>query len=213
MTSAGRGWFPWPHALDAAFAQLDVSRETAARLAGYVSLLERWNRTINLVSARSLAEVWRRHILDSAQLAALIPDDARTIVDLGSGGGLPGLVLACFGRQHVHLVESDRRKAVFLAQAARELGLDATVHAVRIDAAPAPMADVITVRALAPVAQLLAHAHRFCGAHTHCLFLKSQDVASELTAATNGWKFDVELSPSLSDPRGVIVRMRNVERR
>lgn len=203
---------PWPAELDAAFAALDVSRETAERLAGYVALLAKWTPAINLVSPRSLESVWQRHILDSAQLYPLLPSGG-TIVDLGSGGGLPGLVLACFGRWQVHLIESDRRKAIFLGQAARVLGVDITVHATRIDAAPTPIADVITARALAPLSDLLGHAEHFCAERTICLFLKSQDVASELTQATKGWRFDADLTPSLTDSRGVILRMRNVERR
>jgi 16S rRNA (guanine527-N7)-methyltransferase len=203
----------WPSDLSAAFAGLDVSRETSDRLAAYVALLRKWNPAINLVSARSLDDIWRRHILDSAQLIALIPSGTDRVVDLGSGGGLPAIVLSCFGRFTVHMVESDRRKAVFLGHAVQALGLDARVHAARIDAAPAMVADIVTARALAPVADLLDHAGRFLAEQTQCLFLKSLDVASELTQATKGWRFDADLTPSLSDPRGVILRMRNVERR
>ncbi len=209
---------PWPGALDSAFAELDVSRETADRLAAYVALLRKWNPAVNLVSARSLGEVWSRHILDSAQLVPLLPPEARTVVDLGSGGGLPAVVVACFGGgrpvpMHVHMIESDRRKAVFLGQAVQALGLEATVHAARIDAAAVPHADIVTARALATVEKLLAHAHPFLAEKTQCLFLKSLDVASELTQATKGWRFQTELIPSRSDARGMIVRMRNVERR
>lgn len=204
---------PWPAALDAEFAALNVSRETSDRLAGYVALLRKWNPAINLVSARSLDAVWQRHILDSAQLVPFLPPCRSTLVDLGSGGGLPALVLACFGVGHVHMIESDRRKAVFLTQAVHSLGLEATVHAVRIDAAPALEPDVITARALAPVANLLEMSGRFMAKKPQCLFLKSLDVASELTQATKDWKFEADMTPSRSDSRGVVLRICNVERR
>ena len=204
---------PWPSALDPAFAALSVSRETQERLVGYVGLLRKWNPAINLVSARSLDDVWQRHILDSAQLVALLPAGRPTVVDLGSGGGLPALVLGCFGGAEIHMVESDRRKAVFLSQVVQALDLDATVHAVRIDASPPIDADVITARALAPVGKLLDFAVGFMAKKPQCLFLKSLDVASELTAATKHWRFDAETIPSRSDSRGVVLRICNVERR
>src|SRR5262245_58873059 len=107
---------------------LEVSRETLERLAVYVGLLRQWQRTINLVGPATLADPWRRHILDSAQLWAHLPGGARVLVDLGSGAGLPGLVLAILGAPDVHLIESDRRKAAFLREAARRVDAQARVH-------------------------------------------------------------------------------------
>lgn len=204
---------PWPAALNSQFAALHVSRETSERLAAYVTLLRKWNPAINLVSARSLGDVWQRHILDSVQLIPMLPAGTKTVVDLGSGAGLPGLAIACFGVAQVHLIESDRRKCIFLSQAIQALDLDARVHNARIaDVAPIS-ADVVTARALAPVAELLDHADSFMAKKTQCLFLKSLDVASELTQATKGWTFKSEQTPSRSDSRGVILRIWNVERR
>lgn len=204
---------PWPAALYSQFAALNVSRETSERLAAYVALLRKWNPTINLVSARSLSDVWQRHILDSAQLVPMLPAGAETIVDLGSGAGLPGLVIACFGVTQVHLIESDRRKCIFLGQAIQALDLDVQVHTARIADVTPIAADVITARALASVAELLDHADSFMAKKTQCLFMKSLDVASELTQATKGWTFKSEQTPSRSDSRGVILRIWNVERR
>jgi 16S rRNA (guanine527-N7)-methyltransferase len=132
-------------------AETGVSRETLARLEAYAALLLAWNRRVNLVGRGTEEDLWRRHMLDSAQLHPLIPAGARTLVDLGSGAGFPGLVLAILGGPHVHLVESDQRKAVFLREAARVTGAAAMVHAIRIEAAPPLAADIVTARALAPL--------------------------------------------------------------
>ena len=111
----------------------DVSRETLDKLTAYVDLLRKWQRSINLVSAPSLADVWRRHILDSAQLLKLAPEHSRSWLDLGSGAGLPGLVVAMLGMPNVHLVESDKRKCAFLREAARVAGVQVRIHNCRID--------------------------------------------------------------------------------
>src|SRR3954447_3134702 len=164
-----------------------VSRETLDRLAAYLDLLRRWQRTINLVGAGTLHNPWRRHILDSAQLVHLLPEGARRLVDLGSGAGLPGLVLAILGIPEVHLIESDRRKAAFLREAARATATPVTAHARRIEAAPPLAADVVTARALAPLPNLLPLAARFATPATRCLFLKGRQAETELTEAARGW--------------------------
>jgi 16S rRNA (guanine527-N7)-methyltransferase len=186
---------------------LGVSRETLDRLQRYVDLLERWNRRINLVGADSLADIWRRHILDSAQLIRHIDRSARVLVDLGSGAGLPGLILGILGAADVHLIESDQRKAAFLREAARVTGTSITIHATRIESvAPFP-ADVITARALAPLVQLLAWSAPFLGESTICLFLKGQGLRDELTAAQGKWIMQTQILASLSDPTGHILRV------
>jgi 16S rRNA (guanine527-N7)-methyltransferase len=123
---------------------LGVSRETLARLETYVALLRAWNPRINLVSVASLGDVWRRHILDSAQLMAHIPDGARVLVDLGSGAGLPGLILGIMGMAETHLIESDQRKSAFLREAARVTETRVALHVKRIEAVKGITADVIT---------------------------------------------------------------------
>ncbi len=188
-------------------AQLGVSRETLQRLQAYVDLLRRWNRRINLVSAESLKDVWRRHILDSAQLIRHIDPDARVLVDLGSGAGLPGLVLAVLGVPEVHLIEADQRKAAFLREAARVTNTSVTIHAARIDSVPAVPADFVTARALAPLSELLAWSAPFVGETTVCLFLKGQGLRDELTAAQQKWIMRTQILASLADPTGHILRV------
>src|SRR3954447_8900061 len=182
-----------------------VSRETLDRLTAYLDLLRRWQRTINLVGAGTLDDPWRRHILDSAQLVRFLPDGARRLVDLGSGAGLPGLVLAILGVPEVHLIESDRRKATFLREAARVAATPVTAHARRIEAAPPLAADVVTARALAPLPNLLPLAARFATPTTRCLFLQGRQVETELTEAARGWTMEVQRQPSLSDAEGCVL--------
>jgi 16S rRNA (guanine527-N7)-methyltransferase len=193
-------------------ATTHVSRETLGRLQAYVDLLVAWNQRLNLVGRGTIDDLWRRHMLDSAQLHALLPVSAKTLVDLGSGAGFPGLVLAIMGGPHVHLVESDQRKAVFLREAVRVAGAAATVHAARIEAVPALAADVVTARALAPLDNLLDLAAPFLRPHTVALFLKGRAAADELTLAGQRWKMAADLLPSQSDPTGTILRLDHIER-
>ena len=192
--------------------QVPVSRETLDRLAAYLDLLRRWQHTINLVGSGTLDDPWRRHILDSAQLVRFMPDSARCLVDLGSGAGLPGIVLAILGVPEVHLIESDRRKAAFLREAARATAAPATVHAVRIEAAPPLAADVVAARALAPLPQLLPLAARFATPATRCLFLKGRRAETELTEAARGWTMEVQRQPSLSDAEGSVLIISGLQR-
>jgi len=193
-------------------AQVPVSRETLDRLTLYTELLGKWTRKINLVAPQSMADVWRRHILDSAQLFRLLPRETGTLVDLGSGAGLPGLVLAILGVPDVHLVESDLRKAAFLQEAARQTGTKITIHAKRIEAAPAIQADIVTARALARLAILLEHAQKFLKPSGACYFLKGALLADELTEARESWHMEVSEFPSLSDASGVIVKLESIVR-
>jgi 16S rRNA (guanine527-N7)-methyltransferase len=193
-------------------ALVPVSRETLDRLRLYAELLGKWTRKINLVAPQSMADVWRRHILDSAQLHRLLAPETRTLVDLGSGAGLPGLILAILGVPDVHLVESDLRKAAFLQEAARQTGTRATIHARRIEAAPAVEADAVTARALARLAILLGHAGRFLKPGGACYFLKGALSADELTEARESWHMEVRQFPSLSDASGVIVKLESIVR-
>lgn len=187
-------------------ALIGVSRETQERLAAYVAMLAKWNAKINLVGPATLADVWRRHILDSAQIHPQVAD-AGVLVDLGSGAGLPGLILAILGGPDIHLIESDARKCVFLHEAARVTGTKLTIHNKRIEAAPALEADVVTARALAPLVQLLDHAVRFLKPAGKCVFLKGARQADELTDARKSWHMRVTERPSLSDPSGVILEV------
>ena len=194
-----------------AFAeQLNVSRETLERLSVHLEMLRRWQRAINLVGPGTLADPWRRHFLDSAQLAARIPAGATSLVDLGSGAGFPGLVLALLGVHGVHLIESDRRKVQFLREVARATGASVVIHRERIEGMPGWPVDVITARALAPLPRLLCLAERFLTSDSVCLFLKGRSGAHELTDARVSWHMVPEVAPSLSDPTGVVLQLRGI---
>lgn len=197
---------------EAAAGMVAVSRETLERLRAYVDLLRKWRARINLVGASTLADPWRRHILDSAQLHPLLPDGARVVVDLGSGAGFPGLVLAAMGVPEVHLIEADARKCAFMREAARIMGVPATIHNRRIEAVTPFAADAVTARALAPLAVLLGHAEPFLGGGGQCLFLKGRGGEDELTEAAKDWTMAAETIRSLSDPLGNILRIGEVKR-
>jgi 16S rRNA (guanine527-N7)-methyltransferase len=193
-----------------------------ARLEIYAALLAKWQPAINLVGRETLPDLWSRHMLDSAQLAEYMPATgsdgaALTIVDLGSGAGFPGLVLAIMAndagrRWQIHLVESDARKCAFLSTVARETKTDVKIHTARIEKlAPFP-ADIVTARALAPLDSLLDYADPFLMPSSHCLFLKGATAADELTAAAKSWKMAVEQLPSRSGPAGNLLRIRDISR-
>src|SRR5262249_53198697 len=186
---------------------LNVSRETLERLRAYIDLLTSWNRRINLVGSATLADVWRRHILDCGQLIKHVDRSQRILVDLGSGAGLPGLILGILGLPKVHLIEADQRKAAFLREAARVTETPIIIHVGRIESiAPFP-ADVITARALAPLPELLAWSQQFLATGTVCLFLKGQGLQDELTATQRKWIMQTQSLASLTDPTGHILRV------
>ena len=198
-------------------AAIPVSRETLAHLELYASLLADWNGRHNLVSSGSLADAWRRHFLDSAQLVTLIPPAAISLVDLGSGAGFPGLVLAEMlrGRPEFRAVlyESTGKKAAFLNLVAERLELcGVEVRQDRLENAAPETFDIITARACAPLASLLAYAQRFWGSGTRGLFLKGQNVEVELTEARKSWSMELERHPSMSDASGVILEIRELHR-
>jgi 16S rRNA (guanine527-N7)-methyltransferase len=196
-----------------------VSRETWERLEQFVDLLLSWQRSTNLIAPSTIPRLWTRHVADSLQLAALAPDGRRW-VDLGSGGGFPGLVIACAlageTGAEVHLVESTQKKAAFLRAAAAELSLPAIVHPRRIEdfvRAPAQPFEVVTARAVAPLDKLLGYAIPLLKKGVVGLFPKGQDVEAELTQAAKSWTIEVDLIQSRTDPRGRIVRVRHASKR
>jgi 16S rRNA (guanine527-N7)-methyltransferase len=198
-----------------AFAQATgVSRETLARLKSFAGLLEDWNARHNLVSARSLEDVWRRHMLDSAQLAAFIPATARSLIDLGSGAGFPGIVLATMLRERegfrTVLYESTAKKCAFLTEVAARLSLNVEVCNARMETAAREPFDVITARACAPLDKLLGYAQHFAAPNSVCLFLKGQNVEAELTQARKSWRIKALRHPSRSDPSGTILEVREI---
>ena len=186
-------------------SRLDVSRETQDRLTAYVALVEKWQRRVNLVSASTLPDIWSRHIWDSAQLAPLVPEGTCRILDVGSGAGFPGLVLAALCDAECHLVESDQKKAIFLQTVVRECGIPAVIHTARIESLPSLGAEIVTARALAPMDRLLDLLADQLSAGTRCLFLKGAQAEQEL--ATLGTRPDLswELTPSLTNPDAFVV--------
>ena len=191
---------------------LNVSRETLCQFKAYLTLLEKWQRRINLVASSTMVDVWQRHILDSAQLVRFYPPNTHKILDVGSGAGFPGLVLAIMGNVEVDLVESDQRKAIFLSTVIRSLALPAKVHNQRIESLPNLAPDVITARALAPVSKLMKLIENQISPDTVCLFLKGASVEDELTDL-DSYSTMVSMNyPSLSDPNGVVLELKHKSR-
>ena len=217
----------WPHApLNFMNAQENLQAHMSKNLLNPVeiegfqawkTLLERWNDKINLVSKSAMEDFWTRHALDSWQLWPLVPEDAETLIDLGSGAGFPGIALAIgckrAGRGHVTLVESAGKKANFLRTVIRELDLPATVWADRAEKMSAQRFDVISARAFAPLPRLFTYSQRFWGEGTKALLLKGANAAAELTEAEESWSYVVKEFPSQSDPNGVILQISDLEKR
>jgi len=196
-----------------------VSSETEARLDRYVGLLLEWQIKTNLVAPSTLPNLWTRHISDSLQLLSLAPS-AKTWVDLGSGGGFPGVVLACALAEmpgaNVHLVERNAKKAAFLREAVRITSAAATVHLAGIGDIVdriGSRVDCVTARALAPLHQLVGYAEPFVSGGAKALFLKGQDVEAELTEATKYWNIEPRLHSSRTGGHGWIVELDRIERR
>jgi 16S rRNA (guanine527-N7)-methyltransferase len=197
-----------------ALALIPVSRETAARLDHYVALLIDWQGRMNLIAASTVPMLWTRHIADSLQLLAILPQ-ARQWADLGSGAGFPGVPIACAladqSSAEVHLIESNKKKAAFLREAVRVTGAPALVHAERVaDFARGFRGrfDVVTARALAPLPELLSIAYPLLKSGAQGLFPKGQDVDAELTNATKCWSIQASFVPSRTDPKSRIVVIR-----
>ena len=203
----------------AALALTPVSRETEARLDRFVELLLQWQAKTNLVAPSTLPHLWTRHIADSLQLLTLAPS-AKVWVDLGSGGGFPGVVLACAladtSGAVVHLVERNAKKAAFLREALRVAGARGVVHGKRIEDivdSPAGPIDCVTARALAPLHELVGFAEPLVRRGAKAFFLKGQDVGAELTEATKYWNIQPILHASLTGGQGWIVELDSIARR
>ncbi len=203
-------------------AAANVSRGTMARLTAYAETLIRFQKTVNLVGPATLTDLWRRHFLDSAQLFDLLPKEpeALTVLDVGSGAGFPGLVLAVMAegadrRLDLHLADSDTRKCAFLREAARAAGVTPTLHNARIEAVPPFSVDIITARALAPVARIFEFCEGFLDfgpVKPTFLLLKGRSGREELTEAANGWKMQTEIRPSITDPDAIVLSVKEVTR-
>lgn len=201
---------PQSQILASVIESANLSESAIASLETFADLLLRWNRTVNLIARSDEPNLWDRHIADSLQLIPyLTPFPARAI-DLGSGGGFPGLILAIATGIPFDLIESDQRKCTFLREAARITGASATVHPMRIDAANIAPASLVTARALAPLPNLLALATPLLAENGVCLFLKGANADAELTAAITGWHMRVERFPSRTAPSAHILRISEI---
>lgn len=196
-----------------------VSRETQERLEHFAGLFQKWAKTINLVAPSTLDELWRRHIADSAQIFQLSPEPNRW-VDLGSGGGFPGVITAIFlaeiGGGWVHLVESNQKKAAFLRVALSETGARGSIHPIRIETATdvIPECDLISARALAELEQLLFYTASWTNnKNTRAFFHKGRDYANEVEKARGRWAFDLIKHDSAVEPDSVILELSNIRHR
>nr|WP_236262471.1 16S rRNA (guanine(527)-N(7))-methyltransferase RsmG [Caenispirillum salinarum] len=202
---------PQPPMTPAEFqATTGVSRETLDRLSLYAELLVKWQKKINLVGPATIPDLWRRHMLDSAQLWPRLPAGLPRLIDIGSGAGFPALVLAIMGVPDVHVIESDQRKCTFMREVARQTGAPVTVHTQRIEQVTDLQAPVVTARALAALPKLIDLAAPLLAENGEMLLLKGQNIDEELTQARKIWIFEDTRSPSQSDPSGVVLRLREV---
>jgi len=192
----------------------DVSRETGAALATYADLLVRWQRRINLVADSTVPDLWWRHVADSAQVVAHIQEEVRTIADIGSGAGFPGLVIALMRPMfHVKLIESNAKKAAFLQEVLAQTGAgNVEILRRRAEDLSGWTADAITARACAPLDKLLAMTAGIRGSDTICMFLKGQTAERELTDAREAWNMTAQIVPSLTNPDSVLLKLSEVSR-
>lgn len=195
----------------------DVSRETSELLARFEVLIRKWNPVINLVARSTLDDLRNRHFLDSVQVFDLAPASAAHWADLGTGGGFPGMIVAILASIErpdlsVTLVESDQRKAAFLATVARELAISVEVLPARIEALPPLQADILSARALAPLDTLLAHAERHLAPDGTAIFPKGANHQVELDQALEHWTFSYQKEPSKTDAAGVILIIGGISR-
>lgn len=192
-----------------------VSDISLDRLVQFERLVEKWNPSINVVAKSTIGDIWHRHILDSIQLFQIARPDQRTWLDLGSGGGFPGIVVAILAAEampqmRVSLVESDRRKGVFLGECIRQLGLSAAVYPSRIEDLAAQNACVVSARALAPLQSLCAFGFRHVRPGGICAFMKGATVEAEIVEAEKAWRFDLDRVTSVTDSRSSILFLRGL---
>lgn len=198
--------------------KIDVSRETYANLETFQNMVLEWNNKFNLISKSSAEDIWNRHILDSLQLLKFISNKAEKLYDFGSGAGFPGMVLAIatkdiFPNLKVSLMESIRKKAIFLNEVKTKLNLDVDIYNERVENLKLPKADIITSRAMASLEKLLNYAYPFCKKETELLFLKGKTWEDEIKTALIKWKFDYESFESITDKDGKILFIKNIRRK
>jgi len=191
-------------------AVFPVSRETEARLDRYEHLLIKANQSLSLIAPSTEATIWTRHFLDSAQLGPIIPAPDKPVIDIGTGAGFPGLVLAIMGLPDVHLVEHNMQKVAFLRGVIAELGLRVTILAMKSAAAKPFRAGAVTARALKPLEQLIGLSQPFLGPDSVCIFPKGRRAEEELVAARQAWNMTIERFPSITDAESTIFRLSHI---
>ena len=197
---------------------LDVSRETFHMLETYKERLLLWNKKINLISKKSTNNIWDRHFLDSAQVFSALTTGQTKLLDFGSGGGFPGMVLAIIATEklplmRVEMVESDQRKAVFLRDTVRVLGLNSAVWSDRVENIVEMNSDVITARALAPLKKLLFFSNRHLKKGGFCVFLKGESYKEEIKEALECWSFSIKIKESVTNPLSAMLIISDLEKR
>ena len=193
-----------------------VSRETMEHISIFAELLQNWTKKINLISSSSVAEIWRRHILDSAQIFPDLIASDKIHVDLGSGAGFPGLVLSILGKGQdfpieTRLIEADQRKSAFLGKVIGQLGLNARIIPKRIAEVEPISANIVTARALAPLPKLLDHTHRHLATDGRAVFLKGENAEAEIEEALDLWRFRHQKRPSCTNPKSVVLTITELE--
>lgn len=194
-----------------------VGAATVARIEQFIELALKWNSAINLVGRSTAPQIWERHVIDSAQIFKCATQDQRVWLDLGSGGGFPGIIVAIladeiFPKLRVHLVESDKRKAVFLSESGRQLGLKLAVHAGRIQDLPPQQADVVSARALATLDDLCGYAVPHLKANGICAFPKGASAQEEIETARKTWSFQIDQVASITDSRASVLFLKDLKR-
>lgn len=203
-----------PNPCDVIQVHVTVSRETVARLEIYCDLLLKWQKQINLISNDTIQDVWRRHFLDAAQLINHLPPSGQPVIDMGSGGGFPGMVVAIMKPElDMHLLESDKRKTIFLKEVARATNTTVSIHHGRIEDNRVGKAGLVLSRACADISQLLSWSESYVSHETISYFHKGKNYATELQEAEATWQFDRVIHASVTDPQSAIVQLSNISRR
>jgi len=200
------------------FVGENVSRETFDKLTKYVNILLKWQTKVNLISPNTVGDVWKRHILDSVQVITMIKlqdKSKKSIYDIGSGAGFPGLVEAVFlgdSGYNINLVESDNKKSIFLKEVVRECGLRATVHNLRIESVSKNCADIVTARALSSLLKLIDYSLPLLKTDGEAVFHKGKKVEEEIVEAKEKYRFEYELIDSRTEDEAKIIRLWNIEK-
>lgn len=192
---------------------MNVSRETKEKLVHYVSLLEKWNKSVNLIAPSTVSDIWNRHIEDSLQILPLLPSEPSQILDIGSGAGLPGVVISLASDHKVTMVDSDKKKALFLKEIRRHLGASYDIICERVENIPNQKYGIVTSRACANLSELLALSHPFLEEKSYCLFHKGRNYSKEVEDAEKEWLFNLEVTPSITDNEAALLKLSNIQRR